>query len=212
MSHISLYLLPQRCYYCYCFLFISFFTYSQVGINTITPQETLHVEGTFCVSNTVTKTPDKVAGLDTNGTMTDVIVGSGLQLTGNVLSTTGGGAGSSAVYLVTTINVPDGSPGDEFDDYDIDLGGANSDKVVFRLVGRTANYKITGILGGTDGRHIVLFNVSTSNLTLVAESSSSVAQNRLITLANNVATSGQGTAELVYDAALQRWILIGFRD
>ena len=85
-------------------------------------------------------------------------------------------------------------------------------KLYLGLVGRTANYKITGIAGGTDGRHIVLFNVSTSNLTLVAESGLSTAPNRMITLANNVATSGQGTAELVYDGTLQRWILIGFRD
>ncbi|MFD0964186.1 hypothetical protein [Pseudofulvibacter geojedonensis] len=196
----------------YILILSPYFIFSQVGINTTTPQETLHVEGTLCVTNTTTKTPNKLAGLDANGTLTDVVVGSNLQLTGNVLSATGGGGGSSAVYLVTTINVPDGPPGEELHNFDINLSGANSDKVVFRLVGRTANYKITGISGGTDGRHIVLFNVSTSNLTLNAEDTDSLAQNRLITLANNVATSGQGTAELVYDGALQRWILIGFRD
>lgn len=192
-------------------LLVPWLSYSQVGIGTTNPQETLHVEGTLCVTNTSTKTPAKLAGLDGDGTMADVFVGPGLELDGNILKNTASGGGS-AVYLVATINVPDGPPGEELHDYDIDLGGANANKVVFRLVGRTANYKITGIAGGTDGRHIVLFNVSTTNLTLVAESLDSAPKNRLITLANNVATSGQGTAELVYDGTLQRWILIGFRD
>ncbi len=194
----------------YIFAITPFFLFSQVGINTTTPQETLDVEGTLRVSNTTSCMPDKISGTNANGVLTDVVVGRNLALTGNVLSAdvTGG----SAFYVVATIPVPDGPPGDEINNIDLDLSGANSNKVVFRLVGRTANYKITGISGGTDGRHIVLFNVSTSNLTLVAESPTSLPQNRMITLANNVATSGQGTAELVYDGTLQRWILIGFRD
>lgn len=194
----------------YLFIVLPLFVFSQVGINTTNPQETLHVEGTLCVSNTTTVTPNKLSGTNTDGVLTDVIVGNNLDLTGNVLSADV--RGGSAFYLVATIPVPDGPPGEQLHNFDIDLSGANADKVVFRLVGRTANYKITGIAGGTDGRHIVLFNVSLSNLTLVAESTASLPQNRMITLANNVATSGQGTAELVYDGTLQRWILIGFRD
>jgi hypothetical protein len=194
----------------YIFIFAPFFVLAQVGINTTTPQETLDVEGTLRISNTTSCMPNKISGTNANGVLTDVVVGDNLALTGNVLSAdvTGG----SAYYIVATIPVPDGPPGEELNNFDLDLNGVNSNKVVFRLVGRTANYKITGIAGGTDGRHIVLFNVSTSNLTLVAESGFSTAPNRMITLANNVATSGQGTAELVYDGTLQRWILIGFRD
>lgn len=194
-------------------LFLPQFLFAQVGINTTTPQETLHVEGTFCVTNTTTKTPTKLSGLDNNGTLADVVIGDNLELTGNVLSANVPVSTSSpTIYLVATMVIPDGPPGEQLNNYDIDLGGAHVDKVVFRLTGRTANYKITGISGGTDGRHIVLFNVESVNLTLVAESTDSNPENRLITLANNVATSGRGTAELVYDGTLQRWILIGFRD
>lgn len=194
----------------YLFIIAPLFMFSQIGINTTTPQETLDVEGTLRVSNTTSCMPDKLSGTNNNGVLTNVMVGDNLDLTGNVLSANV--TGGSAFYLVATIPVPDGPPGEELHNFDLDLSGANANRVVFRLVGRTANYKITGIAGGTDGRHIVLFNVSTSNLTLVAESIDSVPQNRMITLANNVATSGQGTAELVYDGTLQRWILIGFRD
>ena len=187
--------------------------FSQVGINTSSPQETLHVEGTMRVSDKSTATATTIVGSDNAGTLTDIVVGSNLELTGNQLNAIfPATSGSPAYYLVTDITIPDGSPGENFNDLDILLGSSNADKVVFRLLGRTSNYKITGISGGSDGRHIVLFNVSLSNLTVTNEDTKSLPQNRLVTLANNVATSGQGTAELVYDGTLQRWILIAFRD
>lgn len=195
----------------YIILFLPFFAISQVGINTTTPQETLHVEGTFCVTDVNTKTATKLTGLDENGTLAGITVGDNLSLTGNVLSANAS-SGSPAIYLVATVAIPDGPPGDEMNDLDMGVNLVNANKVVFRLVGRTNNFKITGISGGTDGRHLVIYNVETVNLTFEAESPLSLPQNRLETLANNVATSGKGTAEFVYDGTSQRWILIGFRD
>jgi len=197
----------------YILIITPLFLFSQVGINTTNPQETLHVEGTLCVTNTSTKTPLKISGLDANGTLSDVFIGPNLQLTGNVLSANSPTTTSSpTIYLTATINLPAGAPGDEFDDLDMSVGTLNANKVVFRLVGRRSSYDITGIDGGTDGRHLVLFNVEKVNMNLNDEDAGSLPQNRIITLANNVGTSGQGTAELVYDGTLQRWILIGFRD
>jgi len=197
----------------YVFSLLPLFLFSQVGINTTTPLETLHVEGTLCVTNTSTKTPLKISGLDTKGTLTDVLLGANLQLTGNVLSAnTSTSTSSPTRYLSATVNLPTGSPGDEFDDLDISLSTLNANKVLIRLEGRSFNYKITGISGGTDGRHLILFNVEAVNMNLNNKDTSSLAQNRIITLANNLLTSGQGTAELVYDGVLQRWVLIGFRN
>lgn len=196
----------------YIFTLVPCFLFAQVGINTTTPQETLHIEGTLCVTDTSTKTPTKIAGMDPSGTVAGITIGANLQLTGNVLSANAVSASSPTVYLVQSISIPTGPPGEEMNDLDMDISGTNVDKVVFRLTGRTNNYKITGIAGGTDGRHLVLYNVESVNLTLVAESTASAAENRLETLANNVATSGKGTAEFVYDGASKRWILIGFRD
>lgn len=196
----------------YIFVITPMFLFAQVGINTTSPQETLHVEGTLCVTNTSTKTPTKITGMDSNGTMTDVVVGSNLTLTGNVLSANSISASSPTIYLTATHKLPVGSPGDKFNDLDMSIGTSNIDRVVFRLTGRTNNYKITGLHGGTDGRHIVLFNVPSVNMSLNDEDTNSLPQNRIITLAANVATSNQGTAELVYDGGLQRWVLIGFRD
>ena len=139
-----------------------------------------------------------------------VTVGQNLELTGNVLSSTATG---SAYYFVATISLPGGTSGQDYNNLNLDLLGGNISKTLFRLTDRTAGYNITGISGGTDGRHIVLFNVSTSNLKIYDEDTRSLANNRIITLNNGfVNTSGQGTAELVYDGSLNRWILIGFRD
>jgi len=194
----------------YIFAITPFFLFSQVGINTTNPQETLHVEGTLCITDTTTKTADKIAGLDTNGTVTGITAGKNLELTGNVLNSTATG---SAYYFVSTISLPGSISGQDYNNLDLDLLGTNASKTLFRLTDRTAGYDVTGIAGGTDGRHIVLFNVSTSNLRIYDEDPRSLAQNRIITLNSGfVNTSGQGTAELVYDGALSRWILIGFRD
>jgi len=194
----------------YIFVVIPFFLFSQVGINTTNPQETLHIEGTLCITDTSTKIAEKIAGLDTKGTVTGVTVGNNLDLTGNVLSSTATG---SAYYFVATVSLPGGISGQDYDNLDLDLLGVNASKTLFRLTDRTAGYDLTGIAGGTDGRHIVLFNVSTSNLKIYNEDSRSLPQNGIITLKGGfVGTSGQGTAELVYDGALARWILIGFRD
>ena len=160
------------------------------------------------VSNTTTKTPSKLSGTDTNGVLTDVVVGTNLQLTGNVLNVSGSG-----FYFVATKSIAGGIPNQLYNNLDLDLLGANIDKTLFRLTDRTANYTLTGIAGGTNGRHIVLFNVSSSNFKLEDEDTNSLAINRMITLSGGaIATSGQGTAELVYDGTLQRWVIIALRN
>jgi len=192
------------------FIFLPQLILSQVGVNTTTPQETLHVEGSFRVTQTNSVTPVKLTGLDVNGTLNDVNIGKNLQLSGNILNATGQG---SAYYYVATKSLPGGSSGDRFNDLFLDLSGLNDGKTLFRLTDRTANYEITGITGGTDGRHIVIFNVSTSNLKFYDEHADSLPQNRIITLANAfMTTAGYGTAEFVYDVVLQRWVMIAFRQ
>ena len=194
----------------YIFIFAPFFVFSQVGINTTTPQETLDVVGTLRVSNTTSCMPNKISGTNGNGVLTDVVVGNNLELTGNVLNSTATG---SAYYFVATISLPGNLSNEVYNNLDLDLLGANASKTLFRLIDRTASYHITGISGGTDGRHIVLYNVSASNLKIYDQDARSLASNRIITLNGGfVGTSGEGTAELVYDGAQSRWILIGFRD
>ncbi|MDO5969838.1 hypothetical protein Q4Q35_08460 [Flavivirga aquimarina] len=193
---------------CFTLVILPVFVFSQVGVNTTNPLETLHINGTVRVVNTSSSTATKLMGADNDGTMNDVVVGENLALTAGTLHAFG-----SATYGITSFAIADGPVNEEFHDQDLGIDGANQDKTVFRLTGRTNNYRFTGIEGGTDGRHIVLLNIPAVNFRLENESTSSLAENRIITLSGGFeSTSGQGSAELVYDGTLQRWFLINIRN
>lgn len=194
----------------YIFTITPFFLFSQVGINTTTPLETLHIEGTLCVSNTTTKTPNKLSGTDANGVLTDVIVGDNLQLIGNVLSASENN--DSVYYRIAAIPVSTPVSNTVLADLDIDINGANANITIFRLQGATNGFSVSGIQGGTDGRHILLYNSSSSNMKIDHLDGSSAAINQIDNLGLVTATNGIGTIELVYDGTLNKWIVINVRS
>ena len=182
--------------------------FGQVGIGTTNPEETLHVNGTLRITNTSGTNSAKVVGVDSDGTVTQVGVGSNLSLDSGTLNAEG--ANKYLVKLITTTTL---SSGHKFNNFNLDLSGDNKDVVVFRLTGASHNFEVTGIHGGTDGKHIILLNISSNNFRLSDESSDSLPSNRITTLAGGFeATSGQGSAELVYDGISQRWIILNFRN
>jgi hypothetical protein len=80
----------------------------------------------------------------------------------------------------------------------------------FRIIGPTGNFTITGIQGGVDGREIVLYNPLSYRMVIANESTSSTAENRILTLTGgNVQTTGEGVFQLIYDGVRSRWIVIG---
>lgn len=194
----------------YIFILAPFFVFSQVGINTTNPQETLHVEGTLCVSNTTSKTPNKLSGTDANGVLTDVIVGDNLELTGNVLSASENN--NHVYYKIAPINIVTPVSNTVLANLNIDVSGANSDKTIFRLEGATNGFSVSGILGGTDGRHILLYNSTTNNMKIDHLDTSSAALNQIDNLGLVTATNGIGTVELVYDGTLNKWIVVNVRS
>ena len=185
--------------------------FAQVGIGTVTPEETLHVKGTTKIANTTTTTPTKLLGLNNEGTVNEILLGDHLVLDGNTLKVETNQSNSTTCGI-TSVTIPSGCGVQNLNNFNLNLNGVNSDKELFKLEGGYSNYRITGIAGGTNGRHITLVNVSFNNLRLMNENTNSQPQNRLMVLANNISTSGQGTADLVYDGELQRWILIDFRS
>lgn len=190
------------------FLFFPLVVFSQVGINTTNPQDTLHVNGTARITNTSSTTSTQLMGANANGTINNVSIGTNLELTGGTLNAFG-----AATYGIVSVPIATGPVNQQFDDVDLGINGANQNKTVFRLTGRTNNYRFSGLAGGTDGRHIILLNIPTANFRLENDDTSSIAANRIITLSGNFeSTSGQGSAELVYDGTLQRWLLINFRN
>ncbi len=181
---------------------------SQVGIGTTDPKETLHINGTLRIQAIETTASEKIIGLDTNGTVAEVKVGDNLLLEEGTLHSTG-----SSKYFVRTIPIVTLASGHQFHNLELDLGGLNKDIVVFRLSGATNSFEVTGIKGGTDGKHILLMNVSTKNFKVTNESTGSIAANRISTLGTVFEqTSGEGIVELVYDGVFGRWIIINFRN
>jgi hypothetical protein len=189
-------------------LFSGIISNAQVGIGTTNPQETLHVAGTFRVTNTdnVTTTT-KLAGTCGQGTFADVIVGNNLILSGNVLSSTS----SNSKYKIATFTMLTSGPGHVFDNINLDLNGVNEEVVIFKFVGSASNFSVRGIQGGTDGRHVILYNSSSVNMK-IDHLMSSVPKNNIDNIGVATATSGIGTIELVYDGVALKWIVIGIRD
>ncbi len=181
---------------------------AQVGIGTTEPLETLHVNGTVRIENLSVDESTKIAGFDSKGTVSEVGVGDNLTLTNGTLHSNG-----STKYFVSTYLTPTLYSNFEFNNVDLQLGTVNKNVVVFRLSGSLHNYAFTGISGGTDGKHIILLNISANNFKIINESSSSLPENRISTLTGGFEqTSGEGLVELVYDGVSQRWIILSFRN
>lgn len=183
--------------------------YAQVGIGTTSPLSTLHVEGTMRVTNTNnTTTTTKLAGTCDSGIVADVKVGRNLSLVNNVLNAADS---DNSSYKVAAIKMVTPFSNYVFDNLDLQLSGANAGVVVFRLYGSTQNFSIKGISGGTDGRHIILYNSSAVNMKM-DHMISSIPVNNIDTIGSSTSTSGIGTVELVYDGSSSKWIVISIRD
>ncbi len=193
----------------YFLIFFSFYYgFTQVGVNTTSPNETLDINGTLRIQNTGTINSSKILGRDTNGTVGTIDVGDNITINNNTLYADGSGQ-----YGIVNIAITANTPNTKIHDLDLDLGGANAFKTVFRLTGANASFTITGIEGGTDGRHVLLLNINTSNMTLDNESVQSTSSNRINTLGTPTeATSGQGAIEMVYDGVLNRWLILNVRN
>lgn len=192
-------------------LFVLSPIFSQVGVNTNNPQETLHVNGTARVTNTENVTTStKMLGVDSRGTMTNITVGNNLQLNNNVLTANVVVADISK-YKLATFSVPTTSTNQNFD-LDLDLNGINIDKVIFRLTA-THNFSVRSLIGGSEGRHVILYNASNVNMSIIDDYCPvGPCINTIDTIGTSTSTSGVGTVELVYDSIASKWIVINIRD
>ncbi|MES2863268.1 MAG: hypothetical protein V4666_04060 [Bacteroidota bacterium] len=194
---------------CIFILLFTQFNYAQVGIGTTNPQATLHVQGNIRVTNTNnTTTSTQLLGNCAQGDVTSIKVGDGLMLKDNELSAAS--VSSPTKYKIAAIPIITIAPNQNFDNVNLDLSGSNLDIVIFRM-GPLHNYTISGITGGTDGRHLIIYNSSAVNLT-INSMSSSIPINNIDTLGSSTSTSGVGTIEFVYDGTLAKWIVINIRN
>lgn len=81
-------------------------TNDRVGIGTTTPGRKLTVNGEVEIKDLTTTAATVIVGADGNGVLSEISVGSGLDLTAGVLTATGGGGGGSTDLSYTGTNSP----------------------------------------------------------------------------------------------------------
>ena len=177
------------------------FAVAQVGINTTSPQETLHVAGTARIetTNQGTVTTTKLSGLNAAGTIREVAIGTNLKLFSNVLSAKSNfdhSFGSVSYIVKTNHNV----------DLLLDSGETNEGKSIIRINNTSGDTEITGIKDGYNGQHIWLYAQS-AKVTLKPNDAGSLAVNRIEANAK-VGAVAWGMIELVYDGTRNLWIIM----
>jgi len=86
-----------------------------------------------------------------------------------------------------------------------DYAGANGTSFA-RLSGAGGGSTITGIAGGSDGRMLIIVNVSANTITLNHQDAGSTASNRIITSTGLAVVLGaDDTVVLIYDSVTTRW-------
>ena len=177
------------------------FCFSQVGINTSTPSETMEVNGTLKVNNTTQAavTTTKIAGLNSTGNFRDIAVGTNLVLKSNVLS-----AKSAFDHSFGTISFTVKANHDV--DLLLDAAELNEGKSIIRINNTAGDTEITGIKDGYDGQQIWLYPQD-GKLTIKTLNTGSLVANRI----ENNAKPGclvYGMISLVYDGTRSLWIIM----
>jgi trimeric autotransporter adhesin len=90
------------------------------------------------------------------------------------------------------------------------INSTTTKRSAYRIIDPTADFTITGLDGGADGRVVTLVNTSNFMMSLIHESSNSTGANRFI-LANGVSYDVQpkATITLQYSVVENRWFLVG---
>lgn len=90
------------------------------------------------------------------------------------------------------------------------------DSKMVRITGPTSNFVVTGFKGGThitnpggvNNKMIIIYNTTALRMTINNNDAGSQTENRILTLAGNIQTTGTGAFILTYDTSVARWILV----
>ena len=177
------------------------FCFSQVGINTTTPSETLEVNGTLKINTTnqASVTTTELGGISASGVFRTIDIGTNLILQNNVLSSKSAfdhSFGTISFTVKKNHNV----------DLLLDAGELNEGKSIIRINNTDPDTEITGISYGYDGQHIWLYPQD-GKLTLKTLNTDSLVANRIEVNAKPGCLV-YGMIELVYDGTRNIWIIM----
>ncbi|AZQ45073.1 hypothetical protein [Nonlabens ponticola] len=175
-------------------------TNAQVGINTSTPQESLHVAGTVRIetTNQASVKTTKLFGLNDDGTLREIEVGENLVLTNNVLHARPYDHSFGQINLTVKDN--------NNVDLLLDPGEANFGKTIIRVNNSSGESQITGFTDGYDGQHIWLYAVS-GTLKLIPNDTGSSNGNQ-IEVNEKPAAKLWAMIEVIYDGTRGKWIIM----
>ena len=188
-----------------------FSVFSQgVGINTSSPQATLHINGTLKFEPKVSDAT-RLVGVVPNGSVKEFELGQTFNIESGTLEVIP--SVDPNVFLIGDVDQsPTASTISQYDNYDIGVSDANIDKAIIRVSGETNGYTVTGFADGYDGRIIYFYNAQEINVTFFDLHSDSDTKNQILTgSGGNEAINSKGVAEFIYDGSLEKWILINLR-
>ncbi len=90
------------------------------------------------------------------------------------------------------------------DNNNINIGSSS----FVRITGPTGNFTITGIAGGVNGKMVILFNRTNSNMTIEDQSTSTAANQIICSNNSNASIQKNGCATLIYSSTDSRWVLV----
>ena len=145
-------------------------TNDRVGIGTTTPGRKLSVNGEVEIKDLTTTAATVIVGADGNGVLSEISVGSGLDLTAGVLTATGGGGGGSTDLSYTGTNSPitlNSSTGTdvtitEGGIVDITATGTNMTITAAEVDGSVTNEGSLTVGAGTGSTSLIVSNTSGS--------------------------------------------------
>ena len=197
-------------------VFLTTLTHAQIGIGTLNPQETLHIQGDLIVEGfNETDTSTSLVGADSLGNLTFLNLDNQLILENNSLqlaSTIYYGLGDMDLGGITT------SGGNLTHNLDLQLGPGESNhgKVIVNVYNLPSNIKLTGIQDGTDGQHLFLYHSGRKTIVFIDEMDpkalGSSSFNRIKVLAGSETVSGEGSVEMIYDGDSMRWLFLSIHD
>lgn len=183
-----------------------------VGINTTSPQATLHIAGELKFNPKTTIDATRLVGVTPAGAVRELALGDSFIIEYGELKTNEiidenlflvGGVDQSGTAASTT----------DYNDYDIGVDDFNSNNTIVRIFGETAGYNVTGFANGYDGRIFYFYNAQNNNVTFYDKDVRSAPENQIVTgSGSNVGISGEGVAEFIYDGLMRKWILINVRN
>jgi hypothetical protein len=176
--------------------------------------------------NTATSTTNSISKNALVISSTGTLSGSSSISTGMIIDAQGAASNFAALFPNGRVGIGTASPNTMLDvnedvafrelNYTTALSASN-DNVAFntgnksafiRIGSQSANFKISGLTGGYDGKIMMIYNASGKTMTIKHEGTGSTAANRIMNSTTDSLVFGdKGVVTLVYSATDSRWIV-----